>query len=1128
MQQKSTVWLTLIVLVLVFAAVTQGQPTHRPDVIWARYANTAMTLDGVLDEPGWAVAESIRVQYGLMGDQIPGSGQRTETGVEPSDPLDATVKFLIHNADLYIAVTVKDSSVGGGLFNKFDGFLLNIRDAASPNRPAGPFEYFYGWVTEGWADPNSGLPGAQPGFFGWAAGDRTVWDAATVVHGLANNDTLLDMGYTVEFRFSLAARGYDATQPDGVVIPFNMSIYDADWQWPYDEAKFSGNRTWIQGPWGNASAYNVLRIHARPDVTTDSKTVPPSRPDVVIPNADGYTEGITIDGVLAESVWANAPGIDLRFGDAALRESYPGVGPLMSGEWQPEINGVRAPILDPADATIKWFFREDMLFLGVDVRDQSVMALENFDQWDGIRFIINDIAATDEFEGNQLRRELTLRFDAAGKVIWQEYLSMIIDSLDMGAAACSMKPGTTIGDVNDIDAGYYFELAFDLKALGYPAGLGAGDLFISATLFDGDAFPNSADDYGNRVWWMREGAWNAGPAWGYLDPYTSVPGVSIKGMERPDAIWARTTTSPINLDGKLDEPAWSKAETFRLRYNKAGVLIPGSGSRIETGVEPSDPTDAFISFLVHENKLYVGVFVKDASVGGGLFNRFDGLLMNLRDRSKPDRPVANFEYFYGWVTEGWADPNTGNVGASPGFFGWAAGDRTVWDAVTVVDGISNDDATPDFGYTTELVFDLTARGYDVTSKSGDILEFNISIYDADWQWPLIEEKFSGNRTWWQGPWGNGSAYAIGRIYARPDVTEDTPLPIIGPDIIIENGADYPAPTVDGNLDEAIWANIAGMDIRFGDDELRSNYGNIGPWRSGQWQPAIDGVTAPVVDPADATLKWFFQGDMLYIGVDVRDQAVWALENFDQWDGVRIIINDRAARDEWEHNLLRREFTLRFDQNGVIAQDYFTTLIPEGLAYASFMLKPGSTINDFNDIDTGYNFEIGIDLKGLGYPAGLGDGVLFISATLFDGDNFPNAADNYGNRVWWMREGGWNAGPAWALMDVNTKVPTGVEVGKENKLPKSFELLGNYPNPFNPETTIRYAMPENGSVKLRVYDLLGRTVHEQLLGAQAPGVHEVRFNASNIGSGVYFCQIEMTSAKTRQVSKTHVQKMLVIK
>ena len=399
-------------------------------------------------------------------------------------------------------------------------------------------------------------------------------------------------------------------------------------------------------------------------------------------------------------------------------------------------------------------------------------------------------------------------------------------------------------------------------------------------------------------------------------------------MNRPDAIWAKSTTEAITLDGKLDEAAWMKAESIRLQYGaKASELIPGSGYKIEAGVPPSDPTDVTFKFLVNGNNLYMAAVVKDSSVGGGLFNRFDGFLMNMRDHSKPDRPAPSFEYFYGWVTEGWADPNTGNVGASPGFFGWAAGDRSVWDGATLVDGVSNDDATPDKSYTVELMFNLTPRGYDVTKSNGDIVEFNISVYDADWQWPVNDAKFSGNRTWLQGPWGNGSAFSIFKIYARPDVTIDSATPEIGPDLIIPNGANHPMPTIDGMLDEKVWTNITGLDIRYGDDELRASYPGIAPHRSGQFQPEINSVRAPVVDPGDATIKWFFKNDMLFIAADVRDQAVWALPAFDQWDGIRFIINNRSTLNPDDNNLARHNLTVRFDETGkVIYEDYLQFLV----------------------------------------------------------------------------------------------------------------------------------------------------------------------------------------------------------
>ncbi|MBC7187036.1 MAG: hypothetical protein H5U38_08390, partial [Calditrichaeota bacterium] len=487
-----------------------------------------------------------------------------------------------------------------------------------------------------------------------------------------------------------------------------------------------------------------------------------------------------------------------------------------------------------------------------------------------------------------------------------------------------------------------------------------------------------------------------------------------QALERPNVVWARATSEPIVLDGRLDEVSWQKAESVRLQYGKSSGLIPGSGWKDESGVKPSDPLDATLKFLVSGNYLYMAAVVRDSSVGGGLFNQFDGFLMNMRDHSKVDRPAPPFEYFYGWVTEGWADPNTGNVGASPGFFGWASGDREVWDAVTVVDGVSNDDSTPDRGYVVEFKFNLTPRGYDVTRPEGDIVEFNVSIYDADWHWPHNADKFSGNRTWWCGPWGNASAYDVARIYARPDVTVDSgPVPLVGPEVVIPNGVNYADPVIDGRLDEAVWVNASGLEIRYGDDELRASYPGVGPWRSGQFQPEIAGVRAPVLDPGDATVKWFFKGDMLYLGVDVRDQAVTGMNLYDMWDGIRFIIEDRAVMNPDDHNLERRQLTVRVDSLGSLqVMDYLAYMIDSlQMAQAAMALKPNTTVNDANDIDEGYSFELAIDLKALGYPVGRGDGDLFISATLFDGDAFANPADNYGTRTWWMRESTWPAAPA---------------------------------------------------------------------------------------------------------------------
>ena len=88
---------------------------------------------------------------------------------------------------------------------------------------------------------------------------------------------------------------------------------------------------------------------------------------------------------------------------------------------------------------------------------------------------------------------------------------------------------------------------------------------------------------------------------------------------------------------------------------------------------------------------------------------------------------------------------------------------------------------------------------------------------------------------------------------------------------------------------------------------------------------------------------------------------------------------------------------------------------------------------------------------------------------------------------------------------------------QNKLLMSFQLFQNYPNPFNPMTKIKYSIPKQSYVTLKVYDILGNEI-ETLANEEKPaGEYEVTLDAVNLPSGVYFYRLQAGSfVKTKKM------------
>ena len=91
------------------------------------------------------------------------------------------------------------------------------------------------------------------------------------------------------------------------------------------------------------------------------------------------------------------------------------------------------------------------------------------------------------------------------------------------------------------------------------------------------------------------------------------------------------------------------------------------------------------------------------------------------------------------------------------------------------------------------------------------------------------------------------------------------------------------------------------------------------------------------------------------------------------------------------------------------------------------------------------------------------------------------------------------------LDINGKYEYSKEIEVE-VIPLNLALYQNYPNPFNPTTQIKYQLPKESRVEIKVYNILGAEVMTLLDAQKEPGIYEVTLNAMNLPSGIYIYRI----------------------
>jgi hypothetical protein len=119
----------------------------------------------------------------------------------------------------------------------------------------------------------------------------------------------------------------------------------------------------------------------------------------------------------------------------------------------------------------------------------------------------------------------------------------------------------------------------------------------------------------------------------------------------------------------------------------------------------------------------------------------------------------------------------------------------------------------------------------------------------------------------------------------------------------------------------------------------------------------------------------------------------------------------------------------------------------------------------------------------------------------------------------------NGGPVASIGDRSAEL-------SDRDLPKDYALLQNYPNPFNPTTEIRFDLPENSTVRITVYNILGKEVRTLADGEWGAGLARVTWNAvdntgRDVASGIYFVRISAQSV-TSDRHYMSVRKMMLVR
>jgi arabinan endo-1,5-alpha-L-arabinosidase len=294
------------------------------------------------------------------------------------------------------------------------------------------------------------------------------------------------------------------------------------------------------------------------------------------------------------------------------------------------------------------------------------------------------------------------------------------------------------------------------------------------------------------------------------------------------------------------------------------------------------------------------------------------------------------------------------------------------------------------------------------------------------------------------------------------------------------------------------------------------------------------ATNLTLDPGDPNYEWIDRGKVIQSGVGDnfnaidpnvtmdKDNRIW-LSFGSFWDGIKMVELDSNT---WKPEQSYKLYSIASRSGGAIEAPYIVYKNGYYYLFVSF---------DYccNGVNSTYNIRVGrskeitgpyIDSSGIAMLKGGGTHLLSGDnrwkgpghcAVLLQENNdwiifHAYDAENHGVPTLRILPLDWDSAVGMDSQNGWPVINTSLSVGELITIPDKYCLYPNYPNPFNPVTIIKYAIPRSGLVTMKVFSLLGQEVETLVNQDQRAGEYKIKFNASQLASGIYLYRIQSGS------------------